>query len=136
MEKPLLNDPEIYPSDDVLKSLFGPVFGVFEGLRAKLARDNISFEWHYYRDAGPAWLCKVVNKKKTVFWLSVWDGFFKASFYFLERHLDGLAALNLDDNNCKLLSEWGKMLPLIFDVRNEKPIPDLLKKVEFKKKSK
>ena len=51
-------------------------------------------EWRYYND-GKAWLCKVVNKKKTVFWLSIWEHYFKTSFYFTEKHLESIDALNI-----------------------------------------
>ncbi|PKP08994.1 MAG: hypothetical protein CVU09_13085 [Bacteroidetes bacterium HGW-Bacteroidetes-4] len=37
-------------------------------------------QWRYYND-GKAWLCKVSYKKKTVFWLSVWEAYFKVAFY-------------------------------------------------------
>jgi hypothetical protein len=37
-------------------------------------------QWRYYND-GKAWLCKVSYKKKTVFWLSVWEACFKVAFY-------------------------------------------------------
>jgi hypothetical protein len=137
METPLLQNPEIYPSKEVLKGLLGNVYEVLENLETQLSQDEyaITFDWIYYKDS-KSWLCKVSHKKKTVFWLSIWEGFFKTSFFFLERHLEGIAALEIDENSFKMEKTWGKMIPLIFNINDKKQIPDLLKVVEFKKKAK
>ena len=137
METQLLREQEVFPSKEVLKSLLGKVFDVLEAFETRLTQDDfaLTFDWHYYKD-GKSWLCKVSHKKKTVFWLSIWDGFFKTSFFFLERHLEGIAALGIDDNSYKFEKEWGKMIPLLFCVSDKKQLPDLLTMVAFKKMSK
>jgi len=137
MEKHLLREPEIYPSKEVLKSALGKVYDVLEALQTQLTQDTyaLTFDWHYYND-GKSWLCKVSHKKKTVFWLSIWEGFVQTGFFFLERHLEGLAALNIDENSFTMEKACGKMLPLVFRIRRHEQIPDLLKVVEFKKKAK
>ena len=58
------------------------------------------------------------------------------SFFFLERHMGGIEALGLSRNGFVVEKEWGKMIPLIFDIRDEGQFSDLLKVVEFKKKAK
>jgi len=137
METQLLREQEVFPSKEVLKSLLGKVFDVLEAFETRLTQDDfaLTFDWHYYKD-GKSWLCKVCHKKKTVFWLSIWDGFFKTSFFFLERHLEGIAALGIDDNSYKFEKEWGKMIPLLFSISDKKQLPDLLTMVAFKKMSK
>jgi hypothetical protein len=137
METQLLREQEIFPSKEVLKEALGKVYNVLEELETRLAQDEfaLTFAWHYYRDS-KAWLCKVSHKKKTVFWLSVWDGFFKISFFFLERHMKGISALKINENNFTIEKEWGKMIPLIFNINSKKQFSDLLKMVELKKKSK
>jgi len=137
METQLLREQEIFPSEEVLKNALGKVYNVFEEFETRLTQDDIAltFDWHYYKDS-KAWLCKVSHKKKTVFWLSVWDGFFKTSFFFLERHMEGIAALEINKNSFTIKNEWGKMIPLIFNIKNKKQFPDLLKMIEFKKKAK
>ena len=137
MEIQLLREPEIFPSKEVLKNLLGKVYDVFETLETQVTQSDfaLTLDWHYYND-GKSWLCKVCYKKKTVFWLSVWDGFFKTSFFFLERHMEGIAALDINKNSFIIEKEWGKMIPLIFNIKNKKQFPDLLKMVEFKKKAK
>ena len=137
LKKPLLQEPEIFPSKEVLQNILGEIYGVLEELETQLTQNEfaLTFDWHYYNDS-KAWLCKVAYKKKTVFWLSVWDGFFKTSFFFLERHLEGILALELDENNYIMEKEWGKMIPFIFNIHDKKQIQDVLKMVEFKKKAK
>jgi hypothetical protein len=137
METQLLREQEISPSKEILKEALGKVYNVLEELETRLTQDEfaLTFDWHYYRDS-KAWLCKVSHKKKTVFWLSVWDGFFKTSFFFLERHMEGISVLKINENSFTIEKEWGKMIPLIFNINSKKQFPDLLKMVEFKKKSK
>ena len=133
----LLREQEITPSKEVLKDALGNVYGVLEELEWQLTQKEFActFDWTYYKDS-KAWLCKVSHKKKTVFWLSVWEGYFKTSFFFLERHLEGIAALELGEDSFILEKEWGKMIPVICNVSNKKQFPDLLKLIKFKKEAK
>lgn len=137
MEKQLLREPEIFPSKEVLKDLLGDVYEVFDNMETSLVRDEyaLTFNWVYYKDA-KSWLCKVSHKNKTVFWLSIWEGFFKIGFYFLERHLEGIAALQIDEKNYIIGKEIGKSIPFIFNIIDKMQLPDLLKMVTFKKQSK
>jgi len=137
MENQLLREPETFPSKEVLKNILGEVYDVLENLETQLTQDEfaLTFDWHYYKD-GKSWLCKVAHKKKTIFWLSVWEGFFKTSFFFMERHLDGIAALELNENSYIMEKEWGKMIPFIFKINDKKQFSDLLKIIKFKKGAK
>lgn len=137
METQLLRESEIFPSKEVLKKALGGVYNVLEALEMQLTQGEfaLTFDWHYYKDS-KAWLCKVAHKKKTVFWLSVWDGFFKTSFFFLERHLEGIKALELDENSYIMEKEWGKMIPFIFSIRDKKQFSGLLKIIKYKKGAK
>jgi hypothetical protein len=118
-----------------LSDALGKSYSVLEELETQLIQNEsvITFNWHYYKDS-KGWLCKVSHKKKTVFWLSIWNGFFKTSFFFLERHLESIAALEIDENSFTIEKEWGKMIPIIFNINSKKQIPDLLKMTELKKK--
>lgn len=85
METILLRDKEQYPAGEILMNALSDSYASFSELMAMIAGTEyrLAPEWNYYND-GKAWLCKVVYKKKTVFWLSVWDGYFQAAFYFTE----------------------------------------------------
>lgn len=132
-QKPLLNNPEIEPTKEVLSDVLKESYVTFEELSKVLINEYaLTMDWKYYKD-GKAWLCKVAYKKKTIFWLSIWDGSFSTSFYFLERHLEGITKLEVNANNFKLGKEWGKMLPLTFNINSKEQLPDLLKMVAYKK---
>jgi len=88
LERPLLNDGNQYPTDIILASVLGNSMEVYQAFVSNLSEYQIDLEWHYYNDS-KSWLGKAVSKKKTVFWLSIWQGFFKVSFHFAGKtHLD------------------------------------------------
>ena len=138
METQLLRDPQIFPTEDVLKNALEPdayeVFASFMNVITS-AEYGLTYEWRYYND-GKSWLCKILHKKKTVMWLSVWNGFFKISFFFTEKHLEGIAALdiaeNIKEDFCKA-KPIGRLIPMLFNINNKKQFPDVLTVAAFKK---
>jgi hypothetical protein len=140
MDRPLLNDPTVPPSPEVLQNALGVSYPVYEKAMAAITGDSFGLvpEWRYYND-GKAWLCKAVFKKKTIFWLSIWDGFFKAGFYFLERHCPGIHELEIDDTIKQELDKakpFGTLYPVTLGMTNQEQIGDLLRLIEYKKKLK
>jgi len=137
MDKPLLNDPAVPPSPEVLKNALGASYKVYEKTLAAITGEPYGLvpEWRYYND-GKAWLCKVVFKKKTIFWLSVWDGFFKAGFYFVERHLEGIYELGVDESikqELKKAKPFGTLFPVTLSIKKPDQISDLLSIIDYKK---
>lgn len=132
-----LRDAEIFPSDRVLKDTLGDVYDVLESFLATITNEAylLSFEWRYYND-GKAWLCKVQHKKKTILWLSVWEGFFKVSFFFTEKHLEAIAALDISEaikTELASAKPVGRLIPMIFNINNANQLEELLTVVRFKK---
>jgi len=140
LEKQLLREQEIFPSKEVLKDILGEVFDVLAELETCVTQNelDLSFDWNYYRD-GKSWLCKVCHKKKTVFWLSMWEGCFKTTFFFLERHLNEIAELDISEqikeDFCRM-KPIGKLLPMVIAINKQEQLVDLLKIVKFKKQAK
>lgn len=137
MEQIQLRESEIYPTEEVLlRALGDQVFTVYkELLKIILNEFQLNPEWRFYKD-GKAWLCKVVWKKKTVFWLSIWDGFIRTSFYFTEKTQTGVQELEVSQNIKDKLKEAkavGKLIPLILDIRLDEQLKDLKKIVEYKR---
>lgn len=135
-----MKDPNQPPTPEVLKNALGNSYTAYEKLIGTVTGDAYGLEpvWNYYRD-GKAWLCKVIYKKKTVFWLSVWDGYFKTAFYFTEKNAAGIPALEIDE---KIKEEFrnrkpvGRLLPLIISIEKEGQIKDVLSIVSYKKQQK
>jgi hypothetical protein len=137
MDKPLLNDPAVPPSPEVLQNVLGPSYPVYEKTMAVITGEPYGLvpEWRYYND-GKAWLCKVVFKKKTIFWLSVWDGYFKAGFYFVERHCGGIHELDIDQSVKDALiasKPFGALFPVALSISRPEQIEDLLTLIRYKK---
>jgi len=82
MDKPVLSDPNVFPTEEILASHLGkatPAFTqLFEFNHANFP--DFAERWKYYND-GKSWLMNVSRKKKTLFWLSVKDGAFRTTFY-------------------------------------------------------
>ena len=136
METMLLKDPTISPTKDVLENALGRSFKAYEDLMDTIAGKNYGLlpDWNYYND-GKAWLCKVQHKKKTVFWLSVWDKYFKLSFYFTVKTSKSINALAIDSsikNSFKANKPAGRLLPLVINVSKKGQLKDVLKIIEYK----
>ena len=140
MEVQLLREQEIFPSSEVLQDVLGKVYDVWVEMENLVTQGELAltFDWNYYRD-GKSWCCKVCHKKKTVFWLSVWEGFFKTAFYFTEKHLKGISDLDISEqikeDFCRM-KPIGKLLPMVISIDKQEQLVDLLKIVKFKKEAK
>jgi hypothetical protein len=138
MEDILLKDPNVKPDNKVLEKALGKSYKAYEELIHLITAPDYSLqpEWRYYND-GKAWLCKVVHKKKTVFWLSVWDGYFRAVFYLTEKTATGIDSLDIDENikkNFRAHKPIGKLLPLVIEVTDKNQLHDLIKIIGYKKR--
>ncbi len=137
METMLFRENGQYPDNQALKESLKEIYPVYNHLISVISNEPYSLEhqWNYYKD-GKSWLCKVTYRKKTIFWLSVWDTCFKISFYFTEKTKPGLLDLNIEDSikqsfaNSKNI---GKLVPLVIPVIILSQLEDVLKIIEFKK---
>ncbi|MGB5630681.1 MAG: DUF3788 family protein [Woeseiaceae bacterium] len=121
MEKPCLIDEGEYPDDRVLSRCLGDAKEAWDAFVAFLdsSYPGCTPEWRYYND-GKSWLCKVVEKSKTICWLSVYRGRFETTFYFPDR----AESLIADSSIRKTYKEqflnakrFGKTRALTVDVR-------------------
>jgi hypothetical protein len=83
MEPSVLNDPATYPTEEVLASFLGEANAAFQALfeRNHFRHPDFVETWKYYNDT-KCWLLNVSRKKKTLFWLSIGNGWFRTTFYF------------------------------------------------------
>ena len=134
MEYKLLIDPAIKPENVVLESALGKNNKRFMEFVELINARNLVLEWHYYNDA-KCWLGKILNKKKNLCWLSVWNTGFKLTFYFMEKNIKGIHELSIDEIK-KMTAEnkpVGKFIPIIILVSNKKKLDNGLKILEYKK---
>lgn len=133
-----LKDEAIFPDDGVLKPILGKSFEAYLELLDRFGKNELTTEWRYYKD-GKAWLCKVQKKKKTIVWISVWQGFTQAAIYFPVRLLDTILELDINQNlkeNFLATKNVGKSKPCIFKIYDKEILDDFEKVMILKIKSK
>ena len=135
METLALRDENILPTQKVLEAVLCGSYPTFEELNALLITMEIRPEWNYYKD-GKAWLCKMMFKKKNMGWLHIYGGFFRVSFFFMERHLTAIADLNISDyikEDFYKMKSIVKLLPMSIAVSDKEKLEDVLTVLRFKK---
>lgn len=136
MNKPFLNNKDEFPDDKILLKVLDKGKVLWDEWVRALSVDfpSASLEWNYYKDGG-AWLGKLVQKKKTVCWVSVWSKFFKVTFYFTEKNDKDIRDLKIDQ---RLKDDYfshkpvGKLKPLIVEVKTKKTLNDVRELIRYK----
>lgn len=111
--KQLLRDPDIEPTGDVLAQALAEANDAFVKFVSELENHNIELIWRYYTD-GKSWLAKGLyqwtgvrggQKEMTVFWLSIWDGFFKVSIFVPEKYREAISRLTLTEEVKQMIAD-------------------------------
>ena len=134
MESKVLTDPIVNPDDAVLKKALGKAFTIYQEFTTKINEQKLVPEWNYYKDE-KSWLCKVLNKKKNMCWLSIWNTGFKLTFYFTEKTIEGVYRLDINNEikqSAKAMKPVGKLRPLIILMESNTIMNDGLKILEYK----
>jgi hypothetical protein len=131
-----LRDENLFPVKEIIENALLERFPVYEELIAVITAKpyELVSEWNFYND-GKAWLCKVMHKKKTVFWLSVWDRYFKMTFYFTQKNVHGIASLDIPDhlkNDFNHRHPIGKLIPLTITINQKEQLKDALIVIRYK----
>jgi hypothetical protein len=121
MLEPCLIDPNEYPDDEVLERHLGGVKPVWDSFLSFIAEAHPSFatEWRYYND-GKRWLFKVTEKKKTICWVSVFEGAFSTTCYFTDKVEELLGDSGLRREYLERFANAkrsGKVRPLTIEIR-------------------
>ena len=122
------------PNEAALQEGLQGAFSAYRAFMALAFQLGIAVSWRYYAD-GKAELCKGVHGKKTVFWLSVWEGFFKVSFYFTEKTRGGIEGLALQTETKERAAKEpcrGKLIPLILEICTEGQIAEAAALLNYK----
>jgi hypothetical protein len=129
-----LKDESVFPDERVLQTALRKSFTAYRELLRIYDENAMNYEWRYYKD-GKAWLCKVQYKKKTIVWMSAWEGFIKAGIYIPEKYTDKIYSLDISEetkNRIRETKNVGTSKPCIFEVRNKKDLKDFKKVMQFK----
>ena len=142
----LLRNPDIQPTNDVVAKALGEANNAYMKFVNELVSRDIQLEWRYYTD-GKAWLAKGLYKwtgvrggqsETTVFWLSIWDGFFKVTISVPEKARADVCNLPLE-KEVKLIiadsKQKGKLkfFPIIFDLCSDEMFEAVFSLADFRK---
>lgn len=144
----LLRDPNIQPTDEVIAEGLGGANSAYVKFIDGLKAFGVSLmDWRYYND-GKAWLSKGehrwttprgTDKVKPIFWLSIWEGFFKVSFFFSESVQDELLGLPISGEvkesikSAKAMGKTMRFMPVIVDIENDALLSDVYELVNYRK---
>jgi hypothetical protein len=147
----LLRDAAVFPDAFVIAAALGGANDTFIKFTNGLNDYGISLMgWRYYGD-GKSWLNKGeyryttargTEKVTPVFWLSVWDGFFKLSFYFSPKYRDELLSLPLSAETKQAITGpaasavTARLMGVFLSVKNDELLKDAYIVSEFQKKLK
>ena len=142
----MLRNHDIEPSSDVIAKALRESNNTYIKFLNELISHDIHLEWRYYND-GKAWLAKGLFKwkgvrggqnEKTIFWLSVWGGFFKVTIYLPEKVQADVLSLPLDNEikqKIEASQQMGKLkyFPIVFDVWSDEMFNSIFLLVDFRK---
>jgi hypothetical protein len=136
MDIPCLNDKNIYPDDEVLTRYLGRAKNAWDSFMDLLKTDYplLSTEWRYYND-GKRWLFKTTQKTKTICWISVWEKFFRITFYFGNKAEETIKKSALDEKlKAQFLNYGGKLKirPITIIVKKKSDLNVLRELIELK----
>lgn len=144
----LFRDPDTEPTGDVLAQALAEANNAYVKFVSELENRNIELVWRYYTD-GKSWLAKGLyqwtgvrggKKEMTVFWLSIWDGFFKVSIFVPEKCREDISRLPLTEEVKQMIADAKQMgnqlryFPLVFEIRSDEMFSVLFELMDFKKR--
>ena len=135
MEPLILKDKNAFPTNEILADVLETSYPAFEAFSASATAAGLTLEWNYYND-GKAWLCKVLSKKKNLAWLIVYQGSFRITSYFTEKHLERIADLEIKESIKEEFYQTkpsGKLIPMSVLITEKELVKDALSMILFKK---
>ena len=126
MENPVLNNPDQYPTEEIIFSIIKERKALWIDFFEYIHRNHPDFseEWRYYKD-GKSWLMKVVRKSKTIFWCSLIEGGFSITFYFTDKFEEAIFTSEISDelkDKFKNGKHYGKIRGLTLTFKSQTDI--------------
>jgi hypothetical protein len=130
MEPLVLTDKSVVPTDDLVFSIIGNNSVYWKNLLASVRQKYPSAEevWKFYKD-GNNWLFRVILKKKTLFWIAVYEDTFRITFYFgdkAEPAIENSSLTNEMKDSFKNGPRYGKIRAISFKVKSTEDVNQAL----------
>jgi hypothetical protein len=135
MENLVLTDKNQFPTDDIIFSNIGPAKSYWIKLFKTIHKNYPDFieQWKYY-NAAKSWLLKIMKKKKTIMWISVFKDYFTAVFYFGEKAEQKIMKAGLSDKlKYKFINgkKFGKIKGIILKPGSDDDITDVIDLIDL-----
>ncbi len=127
------NDP---PNEDRIKEILKDKYLVLDAIR-KFIRESIGEtveEWKYY-GVKNGWVLKTFLKKRNLFFIGIYDGYFRISFVFGDKAVNTIMESNVSDVTKETLSEARKYAEgrgISFEIFDNKHLDDIQKLIKIK----
>ncbi len=136
MEQLYFHDQSIEPSGDTILCALGDRASLWNLLFGQVRSGHPDFveTWRYYKD-GRGWLLNVSRKGKTVFWLALYDGSFRTTFYLTQRAKDVVEGSALSEGAKKQFRDCAgaaKLRGISIGYQSERDVEDAMILVEIK----
>jgi hypothetical protein len=136
----VLTDKLTLPTPELLSSILGEKSLWWDQIvnSVKANHKDISEVWRYYND-GKQWLFRLMQKKKTVFWIGVLKDTFRVSFYLGDKAEPLIESSDLPDsikNSFKSTKRYNNFRGITLKIKDEKDVENVLKLTAVKMKLK
>jgi hypothetical protein len=136
----MFSDKEVKPTEELIFSIIKDKKDLWYALMNHLHvyYPASSGDWHYYND-GKQWLFKSVQKKKTLFWLSLSGETFRITFYFGDKALPVIDNSDLPElikNDFKTGRKYGAIRAVTVLMNDESDVVNVQKLIAIKTKMK
>jgi len=129
VEKHILLDPVAEKKENAIEKKYK----LFTEFCKEIKKQNLNFETKYKDHK--SWVGSILNKKRKICWFSVWNTGFKLTFYFTEKTIEDVYALDINIDLKKVVKEAkpiGKLIPIIIEIEDKNAMKDGLKILEYK----
>jgi len=149
-EKIRLTDPNVSPTEEVLKDAPGESYNAYTTFVDGLSNIDLEQIWQYYPCfCGKAWMARGsykwttprgANKEKNIYWLSAWDGYFSIAVWFKEMNRMEILKANVSEETkqiirtAKIFGPKMQTFPVEFNVRTTEQLADVYELIRWKKK--
>jgi len=144
----LLRDPDIEPTSNVIADGLGAAYETYSEFVKGLENYGVTLmDWRFYND-GKAWLSKGeykwttprgAKKVKPIFWLSIWEGFFRVAFFFSAGVQAELQDLPISQTvkdiieNAKPMGKTMRFIPVVIDIKDSRQLDDVFVIAQYRK---
>ena len=137
MEKLVFIEKSIMPNDDliiaVMKNSYSLYVEIFYYLKTKSS--NIHTEWKYYGKKN-GWLLKHFDDKRNIFFLVIFEEFFKVSFTFGDKVVSEILGSDNVSNSVKKCFENSKKYiegtTILYEVKSKSDVDNVNQLIRFK----